>query len=166
MAAGAGGGPPAVAGAAGPATVAPAPPPCSFVSLPGGGVVSLPGGGAAGPADPVSVPSAPTRTPAASTPRRGHPGADDPDSGTAQGCQPGAAGAATTGNLVATPAIVAALRDATGLELNSAPVTPDELAALHGPAVTACRAPVPEVPGEWPVPCYHDERASGQQNLM
>ena len=67
--------------------------------------------------------------------------------------------------VVATAAIVAALRDATGRELNRAPVTPDELAGLRGPVAGPPPPPPPEVPGQWPVPYYHNMR-SGQQRLM
>jgi xanthine dehydrogenase D subunit len=67
--------------------------------------------------------------------------------------------------IVATAAIVAALRDATGRDLNRAPVTPDDLAGLRGPAGTAGAPPVPQVPGQWPVP-YYSGMASGQQKLM
>ena len=58
--------------------------------------------------------------------------------------------------VVATAAIVAALRDATGRELNRAPVTPDELAGPRaGPAARCRDRPVPEVPGQWPVAYYY-----------
>ena len=67
--------------------------------------------------------------------------------------------------VVATAAIVAALRDATGRELNRVPVTPDELAGLRGPVTGSPPPPPPEVPGQWPVPYYH-ELSSGQQRLM
>jgi CO/xanthine dehydrogenase Mo-binding subunit len=67
--------------------------------------------------------------------------------------------------IVSTAAIVAALRDATGLELNRAPVTPDELTGLRGPARSAGPPPPPEVPGQWPVP-YYSGMTSGQQHLM
>ncbi len=67
--------------------------------------------------------------------------------------------------VVATAAIVAALRDATGRELNRAPVTLDELAGLRGPARGPAPPPPPDVPGQWPVPYYH-EMSSGQQRLM
>jgi xanthine dehydrogenase D subunit len=87
---------------------------------------------------------------------------EEPDPGTPYGLK----GIGESPTVVATAAIVAALRDATGLELNSAPVTPDELAGLRGPATSSGWAPVPEVPGQWPVPYYYDEQASGQQNLM
>jgi CO/xanthine dehydrogenase Mo-binding subunit len=45
--------------------------------------------------------------------------------------------------IVATPAIVAALRDATGRELNAVPVAPDDLIGLRPPRVTCGRPPVP-----------------------
>lgn len=67
--------------------------------------------------------------------------------------------------IVSTAAVVAALRDATGRVLNRAPVTPDELVGLRGPARTDGPPPPPEVPGQEPVPYYH-AMASGQQNLM
>ncbi len=67
--------------------------------------------------------------------------------------------------VVATAAIVAALRDATGRDLNRAPVTPDDLVGLRGPASTAGAPPVPQVPGQWPVP-YYTGMTSGQQKLM
>ncbi|MGO8962069.1 MAG: xanthine dehydrogenase subunit D [Streptosporangiaceae bacterium] len=67
--------------------------------------------------------------------------------------------------IVSTAAIVAALRDATGRELNRAPVTPDELVGLRGPATSAGPPPPPQVPGQWPVP-YYSGMASGQQKLM
>ena len=67
--------------------------------------------------------------------------------------------------IVATAAVVAALRDATGRELNRAPVTPDELVGLRGPAATAGPPPSPDVPGQKSVPFYF-EMSSGQQKLM
>jgi xanthine dehydrogenase D subunit len=67
--------------------------------------------------------------------------------------------------IVATAAVVAALRDATGRELNRAPVTPDEIVGLSGPAQTSGPPPVPIVPGQESVPYYH-AMASGQQKLM
>jgi CO/xanthine dehydrogenase Mo-binding subunit len=67
--------------------------------------------------------------------------------------------------IVATAAIVAALRDATGRDLNRAPATPDDLVGLRGPASTAGAPPVPQVPGQWPVP-YYSGMTSGQQKLM
>jgi hypothetical protein len=67
--------------------------------------------------------------------------------------------------VVATAAVVAALRDATGRELNRAPVSPDELAGLRAPAAGGDPAPVPEVPGQEAVPSYV-AMGAGQQNLM
>ncbi len=67
--------------------------------------------------------------------------------------------------VVATAAIVAALRDATGRELNRAPVSPEELAGLRGPVASGGPPASPEVPGQQPVPHYH-EMSSGQQRLM
>ena len=66
--------------------------------------------------------------------------------------------------IVSTAAIVAALRDASGRELNRVPVTPDDLAGLRPLRATCGPPPVPDVPGQWPVPYYHD-RASTQQQL-
>jgi hypothetical protein len=45
------------------------------------------------------------------------------------------------------------------------PVTPDDLAGLRPPRPTAGPPPVPDVPGQWPVPYYH-QRASTQSQLM
>ena len=67
--------------------------------------------------------------------------------------------------IVATAAVVAALRDATGRELNRAPVTPDDLVGLRGPAVTSGPPPIPAVPGQKSVPFYF-EMSSGQQKIM
>jgi CO/xanthine dehydrogenase Mo-binding subunit len=67
--------------------------------------------------------------------------------------------------VVATAAVIAAVRDATGLELNRAPATPEHVSGLLGPACSAGPPACPEVPGQQPVPAYHNMR-SGQQNLM
>lgn len=67
--------------------------------------------------------------------------------------------------VVATAAVVAALRDATGRELNRAPVVPDDLAGLRQPADGGTPPPVPDVPGQQPVP-YYFALGSGQQKLM
>jgi hypothetical protein len=67
--------------------------------------------------------------------------------------------------VAATPAIVAALRSATGRALNKVPVAPDDLLGLRAPAATAGRAPIPEVPGQQPIPEYLGMRL-GQQELM
>jgi hypothetical protein len=64
-----------------------------------------------------------------------------------------------------TPAVVAALRDAVGLPLNRAPVTPEDLVGLRPAAATTGRAPIPDVPGQQSVPEYHG-LGLGQQELM
>lgn len=74
-----------------------------------------------------------------------------PEPGTPYGIK----GIGESPTVVATAAIMAALRDATGLELNAAPVSPDELAGLARPTVSDGRAPLPQVPGQWPVPYYY-----------
>jgi len=66
----------------------------------------------------------------------------------------GAKGIGEISTIVSTAAVVAAIRDATGRELNRAPVHPDELVGLVGPATTAGPPPSPEVPGQGPVPEY------------
>lgn len=78
----------------------------------------------------------------------------------------GAKGVGEMSTIVATPAIVAALRDATGRELNRVPVKPDDLVGLSGPVrPSGGPPPVPDVPGPEPVPHYHGLSA-GQQELM
>lgn len=67
--------------------------------------------------------------------------------------------------IVSTAAVVAALRDATGRELNRAPVTPDDIVGLRGPVVSPARPAPPQVPGQDSVPTYFTS-GSGQQNLM
>jgi hypothetical protein len=67
--------------------------------------------------------------------------------------------------IAAAPAIVAALRAATGRTLNRAPVAPDDLVGIRPPARTAGRAPIPDVPGQQPVPEYLG-LGLGQQELM
>jgi xanthine dehydrogenase D subunit len=67
--------------------------------------------------------------------------------------------------IVSTAAIVAALRDATGRDLNRAPVSPDELIGLRGPAQGGPVPAAPEVPGQESVP-YYFAMGSGQQRLM
>jgi xanthine dehydrogenase D subunit len=85
----------------------------------------------------------------------------DPDPDNAYGLK----GIGEAPTIVSTAAVVAALRNATRRELNRAPVSPEELAGLRGPATTAGRPAVPQVPGQQPVP-YYGGMASGQQNLM
>ncbi len=66
----------------------------------------------------------------------------------------GAKGIGEISTIVSTAAVVAAIRDATGRELNRAPVHPDEIAGLRRSATTSGPPPVPEVPGQEPVPTY------------
>ena len=86
---------------------------------------------------------------------------EEPDPGSPYGLK----GIGEAPAIVSTAAIVAALRDATGRELNRAPVSPDDLIGLRPPRATSGPPPVPDVPGQWPVPYYH-ERASTQSKLM
>jgi xanthine dehydrogenase D subunit len=66
----------------------------------------------------------------------------------------GAKGVGEPSTVVSTAAIVAALRDATGRELNRAPVTPDVLAGLAPPAISTGVPPSPDVPGPRALPYY------------
>jgi CO/xanthine dehydrogenase Mo-binding subunit len=77
----------------------------------------------------------------------------------------GLKGIGELGTVVATPAVVAALRDAVGRPLNRAPVTPEDLVGLRPPASTTGPAPIPEVPGQQAVPEYLG-MGLGQQQLM
>jgi CO/xanthine dehydrogenase Mo-binding subunit len=86
---------------------------------------------------------------------------EDPEPGVPYGAK----GVAELPTIVSTPAIVAALRNATGRELNRVPVRPDDLIGLSPPVRTAGTPPAPDVPGPEPVPHYHGLGA-GQQELM
>ena len=86
---------------------------------------------------------------------------EQPDPGAPYGLK----GIGEAPTITSTAAVAAALRDATGHELNRVPVTPDDLAGLRPPRPTNGPPPVPDVPGQEPVPYYHD-RTSGQQHLM
>ena len=77
----------------------------------------------------------------------------------------GVKGIGELATVAATPAIVAALRAATGRVLNRVPVTPDDLLGLREPAATAGRAPIPDVPGQQAIPEYLG-LGLGQQELM
>jgi CO/xanthine dehydrogenase Mo-binding subunit len=66
----------------------------------------------------------------------------------------GAKGVGEPSTVVSTAAIVAALRDATGRELNRVPVSPDALAGLAPPTRSAGPPPSPDVPGPRPLPYY------------
>jgi CO/xanthine dehydrogenase Mo-binding subunit len=76
----------------------------------------------------------------------------------------GVKGAGEPSTIVAPAAIAAALRDATGRDLNRIPVKPDDLIGLTAPAQSIGWAPSPEVPGPKPVPGYVGLGA-GQQEL-
>ncbi len=77
----------------------------------------------------------------------------------------GAKGIGELGLVAATPAVVAALRAATGRRLNRVPVSPDELVGLRPPVATSGPAPVPGVPTQLPIPEYLG-MGLGQQELM
>jgi xanthine dehydrogenase D subunit len=64
----------------------------------------------------------------------------------------GAKGIGESATIVATAAIVAAIRDATGKMLNRAPVRPDDIVGVRGPAATTGWPPSPDVPGNEPIP--------------
>ncbi|MDR7418562.1 MAG: xanthine dehydrogenase subunit D [Armatimonadota bacterium] len=86
---------------------------------------------------------------------------EDPEPGVPYGAK----GMGELPTIVSTPAIVAALRHATGRELNRVPIRPDDLLGLSPPVRSAGPPPVPEVPGPEPVPHYFGLGA-GQQELM
>jgi xanthine dehydrogenase D subunit len=66
----------------------------------------------------------------------------------------GVKGAGENATIVATAAIVSALRDATGRELNRVPVRPDDLVGLIPPVTTSGPPPPPDVPGPEPMPTF------------
>ena len=66
----------------------------------------------------------------------------------------GAKGVGESSTIVTTAAVVAAIRDATGRELNRAPVRPEEICGLEGPVDGGQSPPAPEVPGQEPIPFY------------
>ncbi len=72
---------------------------------------------------------------------------EDPEPGTPFGAK----GVGEGATIVATAAIVAALRDATGRALNRAPVTPDDLIGLAAPGTGGTPPPAPPVPGPRPL---------------
>jgi CO/xanthine dehydrogenase Mo-binding subunit len=76
----------------------------------------------------------------------------------------GAKGVGEISTIVSTAAIVAAMRDATGLPLNRAPVQPDDVVGLREPAAASWPA-VPVVPGQEPVPKYFGADL-GQESLI
>jgi CO/xanthine dehydrogenase Mo-binding subunit len=76
----------------------------------------------------------------------------------------GAKGVGEVSTIVATAAIVAAIRDATGRDLIRAPVRPDDIAGLSEPGPAPPWPPVPSVPGQRPLPEYFGEEL-GQSAL-
>jgi CO/xanthine dehydrogenase Mo-binding subunit len=77
----------------------------------------------------------------------------------------GVKGIGELATVAATPAVASALRAATGRTLNRVPVTPDDLVGLRPPARTRGRPPIPDVPGQQPIPEYLG-LGLGQQELM
>ena len=77
----------------------------------------------------------------------------------------GAKGVGEPSTIVSTAAIVAALRDATGRELNRVPVSPDDLIGLAPPVTSSGPPPVPDVPWPTPIPALHG-LAAGQEELI
>ncbi len=77
----------------------------------------------------------------------------------------GAKGVGEPATIVATAAVVAAIRDATGLELNRAPVTTDDIVGLRQPVDGGPMPPAPDVPWQVSVPELHGF-GLGQQELM
>jgi CO/xanthine dehydrogenase Mo-binding subunit len=77
----------------------------------------------------------------------------------------GVKGIGELATVAVTPAVVAALRAATGRGLNRAPVRPDDLVGIEPPVRTNGCAPIPDVPGQRPIPEYHG-LGLGQQQLM
>ena len=77
----------------------------------------------------------------------------------------GVKGIGELATVAVTPAVAAALRRATGRTLNRVPVRPDDLVGIEPPARTNGRAPIPDVPGQRPIPEYHG-LGLGQQQLM
>ena len=77
----------------------------------------------------------------------------------------GLKGIGESSTVVSTAAVVAAIRDATGRELNRAPVAPDDLVGLRPPVDGGPPPAVPDVPGQESVPFYF-AMSSGQQKLM
>jgi CO/xanthine dehydrogenase Mo-binding subunit len=77
----------------------------------------------------------------------------------------GAKGVGEPATIVATAAIVAAIRDATGLELNRAPVSTDDIVGIRPSADGGPWPPPPDVPWQVSIPELHGF-GMGQQELM
>jgi CO/xanthine dehydrogenase Mo-binding subunit len=75
----------------------------------------------------------------------------------------GAKGVGETSTIVSTAAVVAAIRDATGRELNRAPVQPDDIVGLREPPRRDWPL-IPDVPGQEAVPKYFGVEL-GQESL-
>jgi len=86
---------------------------------------------------------------------------EDPEPGSPYGAK----GAGEPATIVATAAIAAALRAATGRPLNRVPVTPDALAGLSAAVTSPGPPPSPAVPGPEPVPKAFG-LGSGQEELL
>jgi CO/xanthine dehydrogenase Mo-binding subunit len=77
----------------------------------------------------------------------------------------GAKGIGEMTTVAVTSAVAAALRAASGRALNRVPVRPDDLVGIEPPVQTSGRPPIPDVPGQRPIPEYHG-LGLGQQQLM
>ncbi len=77
----------------------------------------------------------------------------------------GVKGIGESATIVATAAVVAAIRAATGMALNRAPVRPDDIVGLRGAAAAAQWPPNPAAPWQIPVPEVAG-LGMGQQQLM
>jgi xanthine dehydrogenase D subunit len=86
---------------------------------------------------------------------------EDPEPDTPFGLK----GVGEAATIVATPAIVAAIRAATGRELNRAPVRPDDIVGLRGPASSSGWPANPSAPWQRPLPEVAG-LGMGQQELM
>jgi hypothetical protein len=76
----------------------------------------------------------------------------------------GAKGVGEPSTIVAPAAVVAAIRQATGRELNRIPLKPDDLVGLTGPRPSGGPPASPKVPGPRPIPDYAGLR-EGQRQL-
>ncbi len=86
---------------------------------------------------------------------------EDPEPGVPYGAK----GVGEPSTIVSTAAIVAALRNATGRELNRVPVRPDDLMGLAPPVPSPDPPPSPSVPGPEAIPKYAGLSA-GQDELI
>jgi CO/xanthine dehydrogenase Mo-binding subunit len=77
----------------------------------------------------------------------------------------GVKGIGESATIVATAAVIAAIRAATGMELNRAPARPDDIVGLRAAAAAARWPPNPAAPWQVPVPEVAG-LGTGQQQLM